>query len=123
MKHVLLVSMMVLGAAAPALASGDELDPVPVMPLMSRPYVGQGEPALIRFINVRPEPVRVHWIDLSGSPRPYRVLGPGEEYVQPTYVTHRWMAAGIEGDLPLQAFIATRATVSGGGTAQIALIR
>lgn len=108
--------------APPATAgSCDALDPLPVGPMLGRPYPGAGQPAAIRFVNMRPDPVRILWIDTAGVPRSYQSLPPGGEYVQPTFVSHRWLIESWSGE-PVEGFIATRATTAGAPT-QIAIIR
>ena len=45
----------------------------------------------IRFINGMQESVIVSWINREGNEESYKVLLPGENYVQQTYVSHRWV--------------------------------
>jgi hypothetical protein len=120
-----LFAALLLVTAVPVAASstGDELRQLPASVLVGRSYAGVGEPAEITFINTRREAVRVLWIDVAGRGREYRVLAPGDEYLQPTYTTHRWLIESAAGGAPLGAFIATRANVHGDGVPQIALIR
>ena len=106
-----------------ASASGDEIAPVPVDAVVGKAYFGSSVAAHLRFVNVRSQPVRLHWIHVDGSERPYAQLTPGEEIMQPTYVAHRWIAPDARDGAPLQAFISTRSTIRDLGTAQIALIR
>ena len=115
-----IVVPLIAALATPVTAT--ELQPVPVVPLAGRPYPGTGEPAEIRFINARPDRVQVAWLDLAGRPVRYATLDPGQEYVQTTYVTHRWMVQREGDSSPLVAFIATRSVAEGGG-ADIAVIR
>jgi hypothetical protein len=122
MSRILLAAMIV-SAAVPALAAGDELEPVSASALLGRPYAGDTAPSRIRFINVRDRPVTITWITFEGSERGYAQLAPGQEVVQPTYVAHRWLAKDALDGTPLQAFISTRSAARDHGTAQIALIR
>ena len=109
--------------AFPALAESDELTPVPVDAVIGRPYPGHGAPSEIRFINVRPAPVTVVWIGGDGREHIYGVIAPGEEWDQPTFVTHRWLLKDERNGAPVAAFISTRSGVRDNGTPQIAMIR
>lgn len=51
----------------------------------------------IDFVNTRRQRVVVHWLDYHGRRVQYRVLGPGDSYRQPTYVTHPWVITGGDG--------------------------
>jgi hypothetical protein len=109
--------------ASPALAESDELAPVPVNAVIGHPYPGDGAPSEIRFINVRSAPVTVVWVGGDGQQHIYGVIQPGEEWDQPTFVTHRWLLKDARNGAPVAAFISTRSGARDNGTAQIALIR
>ena len=114
---------LLLFSSAPAVAQGDELDPLPPPILMGQAYGGDAAPSFIRFINVRPRPVKIVWLAFDGSERPYATVAPGQEIVQPTFVAHRWLVKdGVE-DTPLEVFISTRSAARDNGAMQIALIR
>lgn len=51
---------------------------------------GETETA-IHFRNDLDEPVFVYWLDYNGEEIRYKMLKPGEEYTQHTYVTHPWI--------------------------------
>ncbi len=123
MIRALLVAIALGCLSDAAYAGGDEIAPVPVVAVVGKPFFGSSVAAHVRFVNVRSEPVRLHWIHVDGSERPYVLLAPGEEIIQPTYVAHRWIARDPRDGAPLQAFISTRSTIRDLGTAQIALIR
>jgi hypothetical protein len=108
--------------SAPALAESDEINPVPTAAVIGHPYFGDQAPSQIRFINVRDRSVRLMWISFDGTERPYAVIAPGHEIIQPTFVAHRWLVKDDDGT-PLQAFISTRSAIRDNGIAQIALIR
>ena len=116
-------ALVLLILSSPALADGDEIAPVPIAAMIGHPYRGDDTPSRIHFINVRTEPVQVVWIAFDGSERPYTTLNPGQEYVQPTYVGHRWLVKVRDSGEPVEAFISTRSGIRDCGTAQIAVIR
>jgi hypothetical protein len=105
------------------LAESDELAPVPVNAVIGHPYPGDGAPSEIRFINVRLTPVSLVWIGGDGAEHFYATIQPGQEWVQPTFVTHRWLVKDNRDGAPIEAFISTRSAARDAGTAQIALIR
>ncbi|MCC9607230.1 DUF885 family protein [Blastopirellula sp. JC732] len=53
----------------------------------------------LTFRNRLNEPVEILWIDTSGSPAPYGILGPGEERAQQTYAGHVWEARTLKGEV------------------------
>jgi len=116
-----LVAIML--CAGPVLADSDELIPVPANALIGRAYPADGAPSQIRFINVRPAPVNLIWIGADGREHAYRLIGTGEEVIQPTFVTHRWLVTDSRDGTPLEAFISTRSAARDEGTSQIAVIR
>ena len=109
--------------AAPAVAAGDEIDPVPARAVIGHAYFGENTPSQIRFINVRNRPVRIVWVAFDGRERDYAALAEGQEAVQPTFVAHRWLIRDSGDGTPLKAFISTRSAARDNGTPQIALIR
>jgi len=121
MRRLFLIALSLL--ASPALAESDELVPVPVDAVIGHPYPGYGVPSEIRFINVRAAPVTVVWIAGDGREHVYGVIGPGEEWDQPTFVTHRWLLKDERNGTPVAAFISTRSGARDNGTPQIAMIR
>ncbi len=123
MIRVLLAAFVLGSLSGGAHANGDEIAPVSVDAVAGKAYFGSSVAAHLRFVNVRTQPVRLYWIHVDGSERPYALLAPGEEIIQPTYVAHRWIARDPRDGAPLQAFISTRSTIRDLGTAQIALIR
>ncbi len=123
MKGWMAAAMVALAAAGPARAEEDELRPVPPAALQGKSYPGVGPASEIRFINARLAPVAVSWIAFDGSVRRYAVIPPGGEWLQPTFVTHRWLVQDGADGPPLAAFISTRAAIHADGVPQIALIR
>ena len=51
----------------------------------------------IEFVNLRSDLVVVKWLDFSGARVEYNKLGPGQRYVQQTYVTHPWVICDNRG--------------------------
>jgi hypothetical protein len=45
----------------------------------------------IRFRNHRRSTVRIFWLDYEGRRKFYKELPPGQQYLQPTYMTHPWI--------------------------------
>lgn len=117
-----LIPLAFLMSAAPALADSDELAPVPANAVIGRTYPGDGAPSVVRFINVRSAPVSLVWIGVDGKEHLYGTIETGQEWVQPTFVTHRWLVKDSRDGTPIEAFISTRSAVRDEGTAQIALI-
>jgi len=120
-RRVLLPVLVLI--SSPALAYGDEIDPVPAQALIGHPYSAENTPSQIRFINVRNRPVRILWIVFDGSERPYVELAEGQAIIQPTFVAHRWIVRDAGDGTPLEGFISTRSARHSDGTPQIALIR
>lgn len=120
-KRIFLAALLVM--SAPAIAEADEINPVPTGAVIGHPYLGDRAASQIRFINVRGRPVRLVWISFDGTERPYAVIEPGQEIIQPTFVAHRWLVKDDGDGTPLHAFVSTRSAMRDNGTAQIALIR
>lgn len=120
-RRVLLPILVLI--SSPALAFGDEIDPVPAQALIGHVYSAENTPSQIRFINVRNRPVRIIWVAFDGTERPYFELAEGQEIIQPTFVAHRWIVSDAGNGSPLEGFISTRSTRHSDGTPQIALIR
>ena len=118
-----LIPLALLLSAAPAHADSDELAPVPASAVIGRAYRGDGAPSQIRFINVRSAPVSLVWIGGDGKEHFYGVIETGQEWIQPTFVTHRWLVKEGRDGTPIEAFISTRSALRDDGTSQIALIR
>ncbi|HVU30793.1 MAG TPA: hypothetical protein VHE36_10370 [Sphingomicrobium sp.] len=114
-------AMLVL--LTPALAKGQEVEPVPADALIGHAYFSDNTPSQILFINVRNRPVRLIWVAFDGSERPYGELGQGQQILQPTFLAHRWVVRDAGDGTPLEGFISTRAAARSDGTPQIALIR
>jgi hypothetical protein len=55
--------------------------------------------AQIRFVNQSGQTVRVYWLDYEGERKLYQTLRAGEDYDQPTYLTHPWLVAGEDGEV------------------------
>lgn len=51
----------------------------------------------ITFVNRGAHPVDVYWLDYAGERKHYQRLGAGEDYVQPTFLTHPWLVADENG--------------------------
>jgi hypothetical protein len=74
---------MLVMISSPALACGDEIDPVPAQAVVGHAYAAENTPSQIRFINVRSRAVRILWVAFDGSERPYVELLEGQEIIQP----------------------------------------
>jgi hypothetical protein len=51
----------------------------------------------IRFINRTAHAVHVYWLNYQGKRVLYQTLGPGQSYVQQTYLTHLWVVTTVNG--------------------------
>lgn len=72
----------------------------------------QGNVAIdIWFENRLPTTVVVYWIDYEGKEVFYKELAPGQEYKQPTYVTHPWRIRQKNNRLVLKTIVAERSTI------------
>ena len=49
-------------------------------------------PTTVEFINASPQTIRIYWQNFAGQRVLYNTLVPGQAYVQPTFVTHPWVA-------------------------------
>lgn len=54
-------------------------------------------PTKIIFVNGTGQPIRICWVDYQGNKQFYARLLPGQQYTQPTYVTHPWIATDDAG--------------------------
>ncbi|MES1177015.1 MAG: hypothetical protein ABUL62_22020 [Myxococcales bacterium] len=54
-------------------------------------------PVLVRFLNLRAEPVELIWLDYDGKRKSYGTLAAGAAREQQTYLTHPWMIANASG--------------------------
>ncbi len=120
-RHVSLALLLLY--PTPALAETDELAPIPAQAVIGQAYAGEAAPSKIRFINARSRPVRLLWVSFDGTTRPYALIDPGHEIIQPTYVAHRWLVEDAVDAQPLQAFVSTRSAARDNGASPIALIR
>ena len=118
------LGLVLLLCSVPAkAAAADEIEPVPFQAVIGKSYTGKDAPSEILFINASMRPVQLAWIAFDGSEKPYGVIPSGGEWMQPTYVAHRWIVKDGAHGYPLEAFISTRSSTSEGGATQIALIR
>ncbi len=51
----------------------------------------------IRFVMNAPGTANVYWLDYSGARVLYNTVSEGENFVQPTYLTHPWVVVGTDG--------------------------
>jgi VHL beta domain len=54
-------------------------------------------PVLIRFLNLRAEPVELIWLDYDGKRKSYGLLDAGAARDQRTYLSHPWIVANASG--------------------------
>jgi dipeptidyl-peptidase-4 len=73
-----------------------------------------GEAGQITFINQLTDPVNVIWIDPDGQRHPYKLLHPGEQWEQNSYVGHVWLITD-----PAGATVNVFEVASAAGTAVI----
>lgn len=64
---------------------------------------------VVHFSNATCQTVRIIWYDFIGLPVLYNILGPGESYEQPTFLTHPWIVVGDQTG-PMGVFLPTPAT-------------
>lgn len=53
--------------------------------------------AVVHFANSTRAPLDIYWLDQNGARKHYRTLRPGEDYRQPTFVGHPWIAVEKSG--------------------------
>jgi hypothetical protein len=53
--------------------------------------------ATINFANDTAAVRQIFWINYSGQRVPYQTLQPGQQYTQPTYITHPWVITDADG--------------------------
>ncbi|UGY14349.1 TIR domain-containing protein [Bradyrhizobium septentrionale] len=53
-------------------------------------------PRTIVFVNTRSDPVRVNWLDGTGSRKFYAELSSGQRYEQPTFEGHPWLVTDAQ---------------------------
>lgn len=56
-------------------------------------------PVDITFINNAEEPITTYWVDYGCEEVEYQTLNPGQQYTQPTFVTHPWRVRDRAGNL------------------------
>ncbi|MBE9114526.1 peptidoglycan DD-metalloendopeptidase family protein [Lusitaniella coriacea LEGE 07157] len=82
------------------------LDPSPLLE-PQRCARDRQTPTRITFINQTPSPLSLHWVNEQCKEIRYRTLQPGEQFAQPTYVTHAWRLRHSSTGQLQQEFIAT----------------
>jgi hypothetical protein len=60
--------------------------------------INANQRAAVTFANSTNVPLQVYWLDYTGARKFYRLLNPGQNYVQQTYVTHPWIMVGPRGE-------------------------
>jgi hypothetical protein len=63
-------------------------------------------PATIHFANSAFRTLKIYWLDFKGNRKLYKTLRHGQDYVQPTYAKHMWIAVDETGTCVDGAFIA-----------------
>ncbi|ATQ69619.1 hypothetical protein Ms3S1_36160 [Methylosinus sp. 3S-1] len=56
------------------------------------------QPTVIQFANSTFRTLKIYWLDFNGQPKFYRELKHGQDYRQPTYMTHPWIAVDARGN-------------------------
>lgn len=59
--------------------------------------VDSNRAAVIHFANSTGRPLEIYWLDFKGRRQFYRELQTGQDYRQPTYLTHPWIAVDRAG--------------------------
>ena len=59
--------------------------------------VDSKRPAVIQFANSSGRPLKIYWLDFQGRRQFYHELKSGQDYRQPTYVNHPWIAVDSAG--------------------------
>lgn len=72
-----------VGAGCPAPGSVRSLD--------------SNRPAVIQFANSTGRTLKIYWLDFEGQRKFYRELKTGQDYRQPTFLTHPWIAVDSTG--------------------------
>lgn len=54
--------------------------------------------AVMHFANSTGRPLKIYWLDFQGQRKFYRELASGQDYRQPTYMTHPWIAVDPAGN-------------------------
>lgn len=60
--------------------------------------LNSNRPAVIHFANSTGRPLKIYWLDFQGQRKFYRELKTGQDYMQPTYLTHPWIAVDRAGN-------------------------
>jgi len=79
----------------------DALDPAAASVVRS---VASTTRADVEFVNDSCERVQLYWIDYDGVLQDYGTLAPGQIHVQTTFVTHPWLAVGLQTAARLAVF-------------------
>jgi hypothetical protein len=62
-------------------------------------------PTSIVFMNEYGRELAVYWVNYAGQLVFYRILDPGDFYVQQTYLTHPWIVYDQATGLPIEGFL------------------
>jgi von Hippel-Lindau disease tumor suppressor protein len=60
----------------------------------------------LNFLNKTKASINIIWIDYEGLRKPYKALGPNQNFNQSTYVSHSWLVTDPSGKC-LGAFVAS----------------
>ncbi|WP_205648858.1 hypothetical protein [Acuticoccus kandeliae] len=82
--------------AAPVHPAGARADGCPAPGSLRSAQSSQ--PATLHIANSSFRPLRIYWIDQEGERRLYQELAHGQDYRQPTYVGHSWIAVDDAGN-------------------------
>jgi hypothetical protein len=53
---------------------------------------------VLHFANSSNRAAKLYWLDFQGVRQFYKELKPGQDYKQPSYMTHPWIAVDPKGD-------------------------
>jgi hypothetical protein len=56
------------------------------------------QPTVIQFANSTFRTLKIYWLDFNGQRKFYRELKHGQDYRQPTFMTHPWIAVDARGN-------------------------
>lgn len=94
-RHIRDLANQCIGAARPAGSSGvDTGCPAPG----SVRSLNSNRAAVLHVANSTGRTLKIYWLDFQGQRQFYRELKTGQDYRQPTFVTHPWIAVDAAGN-------------------------
>lgn len=95
-RHIRDLASRCIGVPPPAAGNGgaDTGCPAPG----SVRSLASNRPAVLHFANSTGRTLRIYWLDFQGQRRFYRELKTGQDYRQPTFLSHPWIAVDAAGN-------------------------